>query len=182
VKARQKTAELGEHRLSGDRTEAYDDARALAIELARGESSARFDPMTAGVVLQPGETVYRQVQVWIRVQQEGTWAEASSADVILTDGRLLCRFVSGRLASLWWSGVVGLHVDIATEHVVLDFGDAQPVCLAGPRVASVAVVAVASVYGPGAMLTHDALAPLRTWPNTTHSARQRHQNPESADA
>ena len=71
MRTKQKAAVLVEQRLARDRTEAYHDARALAIELARGEPSARFDPMTAGVVLQPGETVYRQVPIWIRVQQDG---------------------------------------------------------------------------------------------------------------
>lgn len=81
MRTRQKTAVLVEQRLARDRTEAYHDARALAVELARGEPSARFDPMKAGVVLQPGETVYRQMPFWIRVQQTGRWAEASYAGV-----------------------------------------------------------------------------------------------------
>ena len=73
MRTRQRTAILVEQRAARDRAEAYHDARALAIELARGEPTARFDPMRAGVVLQPGETVYRQVQLWIRVQQDGRW-------------------------------------------------------------------------------------------------------------
>jgi len=79
----------------------------------------------------------------------------------VTDLRLLCRFATGRLASLWWRGVVGLHVDLAAEHVVLDFGDGQPVSLSGVRSASVAVVAIASVYGTEAMLYHPGMVPLR---------------------
>src|SRR5450759_1259839 len=122
---------LVEQRLSRDRTEAHHDARALAIELARGVPATRFDPMTAGVVLQPGETVYRQLPIWIREQEYGRWAEASHADAVITDARLLCRCSTGWLASLWWNGVVGLSVDLAAEHVVLDFGDGQPVSLSG---------------------------------------------------
>lgn len=162
MRTKQKAAVLVEQRLARDRTETYHDARALAIELARGEPSVRFDPMGAGVVLQPGESVYRQVSLWIRVQADGLWAEASSANVVVTDLRLLCRFVSGRLTSLWWSGVVGLNVDLAAEHIVLDFGDGQPVCLSGAQVAQVSVMAVASTYGAQAMVGHPALAPLRT--------------------
>jgi hypothetical protein len=161
VRTKQKAAILVAQRLARDRTEAYHDARALAIELARGVPSARFEPMTAGVVLQPGETAYRQVPTWIRVQQDGCWAEASLADVVVTDLRLLCRFGSGSLISLWWSGLVGLHVDLAAEHLILDFGDGQPVNLSGPLVAPVAVVGIASVYGTEAMLTHPGLAPIR---------------------
>jgi len=162
VRTKQRAAVLVEQRAARDRTEAYHDARALAIELARGVPSARFDPMRAGVVLQSGETVYRRVPMWVRVQQDGWWADASYANVLVTDRRLLCRFATGRLSSLWWSGVVGLQVDLAAEHIVLDFGDGQPVCLSGPLVAPVGIVAIASIYGTEAVLTHHALAPLRT--------------------
>jgi hypothetical protein len=133
VRAKQRASVLVEQRAARDRTEAYHDARALAIELARGEPTARFDPMTVGVVLQPGETVYRQVPIWIRVQNEGRWADASFAAVLVSDMRLLCRFATGRLSSLWWSGVVGLNVDLAAEHIVLDYGDGQPVGLSGEQ-------------------------------------------------
>ena len=161
MKTKQKAALLVEQRLSRDRTEAYHDARVLVIELARGEPSARFDPMRAGVVLQPGETIYRQLPIWIRVQEEGRWADASSADVLVTDLRLLCRFASGRLTSLWWKGIVGLHVDLAAEHIVLDYGDGQPVGLSGVQVAPVAVAGVALTHGLKGLLTHPALARLR---------------------
>ena len=161
MRTNHKAAALLQQRLARDRTEAYHDARALALELARGVPSAWFDPMTAGVVLQPGETVYRQLPIWIRVREEGRWADASSADVLVTDLRLICRFASGRLTSLWWSGVVGLSVDLSAEHIVLDFGDNQPVSLSGAQVAPVSVATIASIYGAQAMLTHPALSSLR---------------------
>lgn len=59
MRTKQKAALVAEQRLARDRTEAYHDARALAIEFAHGKPSTRFDPMTAGVVLQPRETAYR---------------------------------------------------------------------------------------------------------------------------
>ena len=117
--------------------------------------------MTAGVVLQPGETVYRQLPIWIRVHQNGRWADASSADVIVTDLRLLCRFATWRMSSLWWNGIVGLNVDLAAEHIVLDYGDGQPVNLSGTHVAQISVAAIASIYGARALVGHPALAPLR---------------------
>ena len=162
MRTKHRAAVLVEQQLARDRNEAYHDARALAIELARGVPSTRFDPMTAGVVLQPGEIVYRQLPIWIRVQEGGRWADASFADMIATDQRLLCRFASGRLTSLWWNGVVGFHIDLVAEQMVLDFGDGQPISFSGSTVAPVAVVGIASVYGTDAMLTHRALAPLRT--------------------
>ena len=161
MRRKQKAAVLVEKRLARDRTEAHHDARALAIELARGVPSTRFDPMTAGVVLQPGEIVYRQVPLWIRVQQDGCWAEASYADVLVTDMRLFCRFATGRVSLLWWGGVVAIDVDLANEHIVIDYGDGQPVSLSGPWVAAAAVAGVAAIYGAQALVDHAALAPLR---------------------
>jgi hypothetical protein len=162
VKTRQRAATVVDQQLARDRTEAYHDARALAVELARGVPSVRFDPMRAGVVLQNGEIVYRQLPIWIRVQEARRWAAASYASVLVSDVRLLCRFSTGRRASLWWSGVVGLHVDLAAEHVVLDFGDGQPVDLSGAQVAPISVAVISSVYGAHALVVHPALDSLRT--------------------
>jgi len=164
VRTKQKAAVLVDRHLARERTEAYLDARALAIEITLGEPLVRFEPMKVGVVLQPGEIVYRQLPLWIRVHQDGRWAAASFADVIVTDLRLLCRFATGHLSSLWWSGIIGLNVDLAAEHVVLDYGDGQPVNLSGPWVAPVSIAGIAEVYGLEAMLVHPALAPLRTPP------------------
>jgi hypothetical protein len=160
LRTKKKAALLVEQRLVRERTETYFDARALAIELARGELSTRFDPMTAGIVLQPGETVYRQLPIWIRVLHDGRWAEASHADVLVTDLRLICRLATGRV-SLWWRGLVGLDVDLAVARIVLDYGDGRPVNLSGEHVAPISVVAVASIYGAQALIGHPALAPLR---------------------
>lgn len=173
-----KAGVLMEQQLALERTDAYHDARALAIELARGEPATRFDPMAAGVVLQSGEIVYRQVPLWIRAQQSGCWAEASYADVLVTDMRLFCRFANGSLSSLWWSGVIGLHIDLATEHVVLDYGDGQPVSLTGRWVGSAAVAGVAAIYGAHALVDHPALTLLRrTDPGAVGTGGCRSQSP-----
>jgi hypothetical protein len=161
MRTKQRAALSVDQRLARDRTEAYHDARALALELACGVPLTRFDPMAAGVVLKPDETVYRQLPIWIRVHQNGRWADASSADVIVTDLRLLCRFATWRMSSLWWNGIVGLNVDLAAEHIVLDYGDGQPVNLSGTHVAQISVAAIASIYGARALVGHPALAPLR---------------------
>jgi hypothetical protein len=152
---------FAKQQLDRERTEAFHDARALAIEIARGEPSMRYDPMKEGVVLQPGETVYRQVPLWIRVRQAGRWAEASHADVIVTDMRLLCRFATGGISLLWWNGVVAIDVDLTLEQVVIDYGDGQPVSLSGPWVVPAAVAGVAAIYGIRALVDHPALTLLR---------------------
>lgn len=161
MRTKHKAAVLVGQRLVRDRTAAYQDARALALELARGVPFARFDPMNAGVVLKPGETVFRQVPLWIRVQQGGRWAEASYADVLVSDMRLLCRFATGGISLLWWNGVVAIDVDLTMEQVVIDYGDGQPVSLSGPWVVLAAVAGVAAIYGIQALVDHPALTLLR---------------------
>jgi len=167
VRTKQRASVFVEQRAARDRTEAYHDARALVFELARRVPAARFDAMKAGVVLELGETVYRQVPLWIRVQEDGCWAGASFADVIVTDLRLLCRMASGRLTSLWWKGVVGLHIDLSSETMVLDFGDGQPVGLFGAQVVPISVAAIASVYGTEGLVAHPALASIRRLPTAS---------------
>ena len=87
---------LAEQKIARERTEAFHDARALAIEVARGEPSTCFDPMTAGVVLRPGATAYRQVPLWIRALQNGCWAGANRSAGLGTDMRRLRRVPTGR--------------------------------------------------------------------------------------
>lgn len=99
--------------------------------------------------------------LWIRVQQDGRWAEASYAAVIVTDMRLLCRFATGGISLLWWYGVVAMDVDLTMEHFVIDYGDGRPVSLSGPWVAPAAVAGVAAVYGAQALVDHPALTLLR---------------------
>lgn len=161
MRTKQMAAILVEQRLARDGSDAHHDARALALGPACREPPARFDPMVAGVVLQPGETAYRQVPIWIRVLHDGRRADASLADLLVTDMRLLCRVASGSLVSLWWSGIVGLRVDLAAEHIVLNFGDGQPVSPSGAHASQVSTAAIDSIYGAQALVGHPALAPLR---------------------
>ena len=74
MRTKHKAAVRIHQQLARERTEAFHDARALAIDLARWEPSILFDPMAAGVALQPGETVYRQVLSAVLVQEDGCWA------------------------------------------------------------------------------------------------------------
>ena len=54
MKTRQRASLSVDQRLARDCAEAYQDARAMALELLRGLPSVRFEPMAAGVVVQPG--------------------------------------------------------------------------------------------------------------------------------
>jgi hypothetical protein len=48
--------------------------------------------------------VCRQLPLWIRVQQDGRWAEASYPYVIVSDTRLFCRLAAGGVSLFWWAG------------------------------------------------------------------------------
>lgn len=156
---KRRRAEL--QKLARDRLWARDDARALALEIARGTPATRFDAMGAGIVLLPGETAYRQVGTWLYVLDRGCWGAPSQVQVLLTDHRLLCQMPAGAMASLPWQGAVGLSVDLANEHVVLDYGDGRPLAFAGVGTPVVAVAVVAFIHGALALVEHPALAPLR---------------------
>ena len=162
MRSRRKIGRLGEQAsIAQARAVAYDDARALAVELGRGVSSSGFDAMSAGLVLLPGETAYRWVQVWIMVQHDGCWAPPSWAQILVTDQRLLCRCGDGRLVSLYWSDVVGMQIALDQQSIILNYGDHAPVALSGVETAVIAVAAVATLYGVSSLLAHPALAALR---------------------
>lgn len=150
-------------KVATERVHSYADARRLALELA-GIAGPHVDAMTAGVVLEPGEVGRRLVGAWLGLWMDGVWSSARWTQSLLSDRRLLVRFDTGELVSLWWEGLVGFSSDIEAGHVVLDFGDGRPRLLSGPGAAVVAVAGVARLYGVEAMLTHPALAPLRQGP------------------
>ena len=124
---------VAERQLAADRAAAFVDARNLALELARMQPGSWLDPMVAGVVLQPGESLRRLVNTWLRQRSPDGWTEPSWSQVFVTDQRLLVRLGSGELASLWWGSLVGFEADLVADHVVLDFGDGLPRLLSGHR-------------------------------------------------
>ncbi|GAB3881429.1 hypothetical protein [Terrabacter terrigena] len=137
------------------------DARRLALEVAGLAPSNEVDVMALGVVLEPGERASRVLAIRLRVREGGTWTDEAACSVLVTDRRMLLTLPHGEMASLWWGGLVGLDVDLVNHRVTLDYGDARPRVLLGPGVESVAVMAVAQVYGLDALATHPGLSPLR---------------------
>jgi hypothetical protein len=150
--------------LARDRDTAFHDARQLALDLTRGQSSIPFDPMCAGVVLQAGEIAYRQVPaIYSQLIDYGLlgWTQPINVTVLVTDQRAFMRWPDGSLLSLWWNNVQGFEANLRAETLILDYGDGQPRCLAGPTVPVIAVAGIAVIYGADAMLRHPAIAPLR---------------------
>jgi hypothetical protein len=137
------------------------DARRLALEVAGLAPPNHVDVMALGIVLEPSESASRLVTTRLRVREGGTWTDEAPCPCLVTDRRLLLHLPHGEIASLWWGGLVGLEIDLVNHRVTLDYGDARPRVLVGPGVASVAVMAVAQVYGLDALASHPGLSPLR---------------------
>jgi hypothetical protein len=161
-------------RLVADRQTARADARLLALDLERRQSSYSFDALDASVVLEPGEIAYRELPAMFSRHTGMTalfsWTPPAPVSVIITDHRLLVRIPDGSVFSLWWTGVHGFQADLNRESLVLDYGDGFPRCLTGPTIPVVAVAAIAFLYGLNATTTHPALAPLRAV-NTSNTYR-----------
>jgi hypothetical protein len=166
--------------LARDRDTAFHDARRLALDLARGQSSCVFDPMHAGVVLRVGEIGYRQVPAMFN-QLTGTglfgWTQPVPVTVLVTDQRAFMRWPDGSLISLWWNNVHGFEAKLHDETLILDYGDGKPMCLSGPTTTVIAVAGIAAIYGVGALLRHPALVPLRVQVD----ARRVHHRTASSD-
>lgn len=143
------------------RTRAQESARELALGLAGLAPLPAVDPMSIGLVLEPGESAYQITTAWLSHRDADRWTLPVQSRVVVTDRRLLVGMPLGRVSSLWWGSLVGFHPDLARSAVVLDFGDGYPRCLSGPEVASVVVVGVARLYGVAALTEHAALEPLR---------------------
>ena len=149
---------------------ALEDARRLALEVAGLAPSPAVDLHALGVVLETGEAPSRVTTVWIHVQDADGWSSPLCCGALVTDRRVLLKQPDGALASLWWSSLVGLEIDLEHERVVLDYGDGRPRHLSGLGAARVAVMAVARVYGLDALLTHPGLAPVRDITNAATRA------------
>ena len=140
---------------------AFDDARALAVEISCGRPSRPFDVMGAGLLLTPGEQAYRWLGVWVSVQDAGDWALPSWTQILITSRRLLCRCADGRLVSLVWGEVTGLQSDVQQQRLVFNYGAHPPIAMMGVETTVISVAAVANVFGVSSLLTHPALSLLR---------------------
>lgn len=138
-----------------------EDARRLALEISGHAPTQRIDPMSLGLVLEPGEAASRAVPVSARSLDGGQWSGEERCLAVVTDQRLLLRRARGELVSFWWATVIGLEVDLAQERMVLDFGDGRPCGLFGSHVAVPAVMAVARIYGAEGLIRHPSLESLR---------------------
>jgi len=67
----------------------------------------------------------------------------------------------GELASICWSGLAGIQLDLDADTVHLDGNNGWRGEITGPGVATIAVTAVAACHGPEALLVHSGLARLR---------------------
>jgi hypothetical protein len=110
VRNRRRARGPGEPAIGAAAQAAFEDARALALEMGRGTPARHFDAMSAGLVLTHGESAYRCVGAWLAAQDNGCWAPPNRAQVLITDQRLICRCDDGRVLSLLWAEVAGLQI------------------------------------------------------------------------
>ncbi len=143
------------------RSEGAKAARALALGLAGLAPLEVVDPMSTGLVLEPGETAYRSLAAWTSHWEGASWSQPAQSRVVVTDRRLIVGMPLGLVSSLWWGSLVGFHPDLARSSVVLDYGDGCPRLISGPDVPSVIVVGVVALYGVTALAEHAALESLR---------------------
>lgn len=141
--------------------EIEEDARQLALEVAGLASAPPVDVMRRGVVLEPGERVWREVSAELRHQFSGAWSDPIAVVALVTDRRVLLRTSAGELVSLWWGSLVGFQPSLSNGFVVFDYGDGVPRVLSGRQIPLVAVAGVMALYGTAGLTEHPALAPLR---------------------
>ena len=151
------------------RSWAADTARAVLLAICGGDPLP-ITPYRVGAVLEPGELI--MVEVPARVVPDVWTIESNSCPSIrpwlVTSERILGRLADGRLAEWRWSEIMGCQVDLTpgVEVVSLDTRDWAVTRWQGPGVAPLAVVTVAHLYGPRALLNHPGLIYLRATANT----------------
>ncbi|MGH9094557.1 MAG: hypothetical protein ACRDXE_05295, partial [Acidimicrobiales bacterium] len=81
---------------------------------------------------------------------------------LITSLRLVGRIQpGGALLSIWWSGLVGVQVDVDADTIRLDGDNGWRGQITGPGVAPIAIAAIAACHGPSALLVHPGLGRLR---------------------
>lgn len=165
-------------------------ATVRARELARAIIEGLPDPtahLAAGVILQPGEDAWLRVQArlavrttqpaltastqvsWLgrrakNVTRETTteqWRDYGEVEWLITSQRVVGRLPAGSdLISVWWSGLVGVDIDLESDRIVFNGVNGWTGVLTGPAVAPIAVTAVAMCHGLEALLLHPALQAL----------------------
>ncbi len=169
------------------RQAAAQQARSLAAAII----DCRQDPtvhLAAGVVLQLGEIAWLRARARLAMRSSQTswvaytemswmgrqarnvsreissrrWEDYGEIDWLITSQRLVGRLRgSGELISVWWSGLVGVDVDLRHDRLTLNGVNDWIGKLSGPEISPIAVAAVGTCYGPEALALHSALAALR---------------------
>jgi hypothetical protein len=152
----------------------------------------RQDPtvhLAAGVVLQPGEiawtrsrarlTMRSSQMAWVACTQMGWWGrrprnvnrekstsgweDSGKIEWLITSQRLVGRLpVSAELISVWWSGLIGVDVDLHHDKLTLNGVNGWTGRLSGPEIFPLAVAAVGMCHGPEALADHPGLSRLPT--------------------
>jgi hypothetical protein len=159
--------------------------------LARAIIEDRPDPtahLAAGVVLQQGEDAWLQIsgRLAVRASQPAwmvypqlswlgrrprnvaretpaeRWQDYGQIDWLVTSQRVVGRLPArSEIFSVWWSGLVGVDIDLKRDRIVLNAVNGWTGMLGGPGLAPIAVAAVAMCHGLEALRVHPALEKVR---------------------
>jgi len=88
------------------------------------------------------------------------WREQQAAQVLLTSERILCN-ANGRWMSFYFSGVTAFYPEPLNWSVVFEFGDTQPLRLAGESGPAIAAFSAWLLHGSRGVQEHPGLQPLR---------------------
>ena len=131
------------------------------LQLAQGHAPSGGVIAPKDTELESGETLRIIIGLSVTRLTGSRWSAPTPVEVAVTDRLLLITFPTGEVIDLPWSAVVGFDADLTRANLVLDPGDGQRLGFRGVAVPILAVVAVARLYGPGALAVHPALRPLR---------------------
>jgi catechol 2,3-dioxygenase-like lactoylglutathione lyase family enzyme len=156
------------------RAAAWDDARQLVLQLTGRVAFRSLDHYQFGLALDPREQPYRSGWCYWQLRHEYAypltidghtssvhWPAPTLVSCLLTSEQVAFRDPDGILTQIYWSGLLGVSVDLGADQLKLDYSDGRAGLFSGPTVAQLAVVAIARIYGPAALLEHPSIAPLR---------------------
>jgi hypothetical protein len=146
------------------RQRAYHTARDLVLSIVGGQPTLAA-PYGVGVVLDPGEQVWAECSVRF-LQEVVTSVEQTVPPArrwLVTSNRIVGRLGDDHLYGWRWEQMRGCRVDLSvpTELVAVDLDNGSILEWTGGGVAPLAVVAVARLYGQGALIDHPGLAAIR---------------------
>lgn len=130
------------------------------VSVSGGGGFAFGPPMFVVGALAVNTLMDRGVKKKAQAMAAGRWREEQFSLVIVTDRRLLIH-AGGRWLWFYYSGTTAIYPDLEHSTLAVDFGDTEPLRLAGPDVPSVAVWMIHQRSGYSVAAAHPQLQVLK---------------------